>query len=385
MPLLFSRKNSLHPIGSSRGETHSLGVVGPALLLAALAPGLAGCNDAAVSQTAPPPRPVQVQRVTFVGASEEREFAGVVRARYETDLGFRVAGKMIARLVNNGDRVRAGDVVARLDPRDLQLQVESAEAEVSAATSNLAQAAADEVRYQNLRKTGFAALADYERKKAARDEAEGRMERAQRALDLARNQLAYADLKADADGVITATLAEAGQVVALGQAVARLAHRGEMEAAVALPETRLNEAREAKASVRLWSGPDRRFAAHLRELSPQADPATRTYAARFTIENPDDTVALGMTATVVLSHPTETKVARVPLAAILNRGAGPTVFRVDDGGLLERRPVTVSSFNEVAALVTSGLQDGDEIVTLGVQMLEAGQKVRAIMGHVIGE
>ena len=204
-----------------------------------------------------------------------------------------------------------------------------------------------------------------------------------RALDLARNQLGYADLKADADGVITATLAEAGQVVAVGQAVARLAHRGEMEAAVALPETALGEARRSDASVRLWSGPDRRFAARLRELSPQADAATRTYAARFTIENPDDTVALGMTATVVLSHPADTTVAKVPLAAILNRGAGPTVYRVDDAGVLERRSVMVSSFNEVAALITSGLEDGDRIVTLGVQMLEAGQKVRAMMAPAI--
>ena len=353
------------------------------LALMALAPALAACNDAATSATAPPARPVQVQRVTFAPADESREFAGVVRARYETDLGFRVAGKIVARLVNVGDRVRAGDAVARLDPRDLQLQVESADAELTAATSNLAQAAADELRYQNLRTRGYAAVADYERKKAAKDEAEGRMERAQRALDLAHNQLAYTDLKADADGVITATLAEAGQVVAIGQAVARLAHRGEMEAVVALPETRLSEARQSDASVRLWSDPNRRFSARLRELSPQADAATRTYAARFTIENPDDTVALGMTATVVLSRPADTMIAKVPLAAILNRGTGPTVFRVDDRGMLERRTVTVSSFNEVAALITSGIEDGDEIVTLGVQMLEAGQKVRAILGRAL--
>ncbi len=360
-----------------------LRAVGAILAVTALAPVLAACDDRATSATAPPPRPVQVQRVTFAPADETREFAGVVRARYETDLGFRVAGKMVARLINVGDRVQVGDIVARLDPRDLQLQVESAEAELAAATSSLAQAAADELRYQNLRVRGFAAVADYERKKAAKDEAEGRTERAQRALELARNQLAYADLHADADGVITATLAEPGQVVALGQAVARLAHRGEKEAVVALPETRLGEAHHANASVRLWSDPDRRFAAHLRELSPQADSATRTYAARFTIEDPDDTVALGMTATVVLSRPAENMVAKVPLAAILNRGTGPTVYLVDDSGVLERRPVTVSSFNEVVALITSGLQDGDEIVTLGVQMLEAGQKVRAIMGRAI--
>jgi RND family efflux transporter MFP subunit len=364
-------------------RTARLRAIGATLAVLALAPALAACDDTATSATATPVRPVQVQRVVFAPADENREFPGVVRARYETDLGFRVAGKIVARLVNVGDRVRTGDVVARLDRRDLQLQVESADAELTAATSNLAQAAADELRYQNLRTRGYAAVADYERKKAAKDEAEGRMERAQRALDLARNQLTYADLKADADGVITATLAESGQVVALGQAVARLAHRGEMEAVVALPETRLDEARRADASVRLWAGPDRRFSAHLRELSPQADATTRTYPARFTIENPDDTVALGMTATVVLSHPADTMVAKVPLAAILNRGTGPTVYRVDDAGVLERRSVTVSSFNEVAALVTSGLEDGDQIVTLGVQMLEAGQKVRAIIGRAL--
>ena len=372
MPSPISRRPTL-----SR-HVPRLRTMGAILAVIALAPALAACNDAATSATAPPVRPVQVQRVTFAPANENREFPGVVRARYETDLGFRVAGKMVARLVNAGDQIRVGDVVARLDPRDLQLQVGSAEAELTAATSNLAQTTSDESRYQSLRARGYAAVADYERKKAAKDEAEGRMERAQRALDLARNQLAYADLKADADGVITATLAEAGQVVALGQAVARLAHRGEMEAAVALPETMLDEARQSDASVRLWSGPDRRFSARLRELSPQADVVTRTYAARFTIENPDATVALGMTATVVLSRPAVTMVARVPLAAILNRGTGPMVYLVDDAGVLQRRPVTVSSFNEVTALITLGLEDGDQIVTLGVQMLEAGQKVRAI-------
>jgi RND family efflux transporter MFP subunit len=385
MPLLVSRAYAANPGTLGAPSQRSLAsAVGTVLLTAVLAPGLAGCNEPATSANGAPPRPVQVQRVTFGPTNENREFAGVVRARYEPDLGFRVAGKVVARLVDVGDRVRAGDVVARLDPRDYRLQVESADAELTAATSNLAQATADEQRYQSLRTRGYAAIADYERKKAAKDEAEGRMERAQRSLQLARNQLAYTDLKADADGVITAILAEAGQVVALGQAVMRLAHHGDMEAVVSLPETRLAEARDAEATVRLWSGPDRRFAARLRELSPQADAATRTYTARFTILNPDDTMALGMTANVILSHPAETMAARVPLAAILNRGTGPIVYRVDDDGVLERRPVTVSSFNEVAALITGGLEDGDKVVTLGVQMLEAGQKVRAVMGQAVG-
>jgi len=343
----------------------------------ALALAVAGCEGEA-HPVAQVDRPVQVQRVAFAREQSSRDFVGVVRARYETDLGFRVAGKIVTRLVNVGDRVQADDVVARLDPRDFQLQVESAEAELAAATSNLAQAAADEQRYATLKSRGFAAVADFDRKKTARDEAEGRLERAKRALDLARNQLAYTDLKAGADGVITATLAEPGQVVAVGQAVARLAHRGEKEAVVALPETSLAEAHASGATMRLWSDPDRRFAARLRELSPQADAATRTYAARFTILDADDTIALGMTATVTLTRAADAPIARLPLAAILNRGTGPTVYVVDDAGALALRPVKVAAFSEGAAFVTAGIADGEKVVTLGVQKLVAGTRVRSV-------
>jgi RND family efflux transporter MFP subunit len=343
-----------------------------------LLPFLAACNDLAQSADVKPERPVQVQKVAFEPSDVSREFVGVVRARYETDLGFRVAGKIVARAVNVGDRVRAGDVVARLDAEDLKLQAESARAELSAAMSSVAQTAADELRYRTLRERGYAAVADYDRKKTAKDEADGRLERAQRALDLARNQLAYAELKADADGVITTPMAEPGQVVAIGQGVVRLAHRGEKEALVALPETWLGEARQSVAGVRLWSDPKRRFAAQLRELSPQADAATRTYAARFSIADPDDVVALGMTAIVTLSHMSEDDVAKLPLSAIINRGSGPSVYVVARDGELSLQPVTLASFTEDTALVSGGVQDGDKVVTLGVQKLIAGQKVRAI-------
>lgn len=348
----------------------------PLLALAALLL-LAGC-EANTAPAAKTERPVGVQRITFENEDSARDFVGVVRARYENDLGFRVAGKIVTRIVNVGDRVHAGDVVARLDAQDLKLQVESAEAELAAATSNLAQAAADLERYTTLRGRGYASVADFERKKAANDEAEGRLERAQRSLDLARNQYGYADLKADADGVITATLAEPGQVVAVGQAVARLAHHGEKEALVALPETWLAEARKSRATVRLWSDRERAFDARLRELSPQADPATRTYAARFTITQADDAVAFGMTATVTLTRAADAKGAKVPLSAILNRGTGPSVYVVDPTGALAVRPVTVASFGEDAAIITSGVDEGDKVVTLGVHKLEAGLKVRTV-------
>ena len=338
---------------------------------------LAGC-EASTAPAIKSERPVQIQRVAFESENASREFVGVVRARHETDLGFRVAGKIVTRIVNVGDRVRAGDVVARLDPQDAQLQTESASAELAAATSNQAQTAADHQRYVTLRERGFASIADFDRKKLAKDEAEGRVERAKRALELARNQLAYTELKANAEGVITATLAEPGQVVAIGQAVARLAHHGEKEAVVALPESWLAEARKAKATVRLWHDRERSFAATLRELSPQADAASRTYAARFTIRDADDAVAFGMTATVALSLGSDTPVARLPLSAILNRGTGPTVYVVDANGSLVQRAVAVASFTEDSAIVTSGVSDGDKVVTLGAQKLEAGLKVRTI-------
>jgi RND family efflux transporter MFP subunit len=349
----------------------------PALLAVFAALALAGCQ-AETAPIAKIERPVQVQRAVFETGASAREFVGVVRARYETDLVFRVSGKIVERLINVGDRVRVGDVIARLDPQDLRLQVESAEAELAAATSSLAQAAADLDRYTQLKARGYAPVAEFDRKKTANDEAEGRLGRARRALDIARNQLAYADLKADADGVITATRAEPGQVVAIGQAVAQLAHRGEKEAVVALPETWLGEVRQGKAVVRLWSDGDRTYQARLRELSPQADAATRTYAARFTIPDADDAVAYGMTATVTLSRPGEETVAKLPLSAVLNRGKGAAVFVVDDGGALVLRNVTVSSFNGDVAYVTEGISNGDRIVTLGVQKLEAGLRVRAV-------
>jgi RND family efflux transporter MFP subunit len=348
------------------------------LVSALLSLGLLAACQAQTAPTARVDRPVQVQRVSFAAEEAGRDFAGVVRARYETDLGFRVAGKIVKRLINVGDSVRIGDVVAELDPQDLKLQVESAEAELAAATSNLTQTRTEAERYASLKSRGYAAIADFDRKQLAKDEADGRLERARRALDLARHQLAYANLKADADGVITATMAEAGQVVAIGQAVARLAHRGDKEAVVALPETWLGEARTAQASVRLWSDPNRSFSAHLRELSPQADVATRTYAARFTIDDADDMVALGMTATVRLAPAVQARVARLPLSAVLNRGSGPFVYVVDETGALVQRNVTVASFAEDTALITAGVADGEKVVTLGVQKLEAGLKVRAV-------
>lgn len=345
-----------------------------------LALGLAGCIDPAPAEpAAAAPRPVQVMQVTLRPLEADKSFVGVVRARKEIDLSFRVGGKLAQRLVDVGQRVREGEVIARLDPQDLRLQLESAEAEFAAATANLSQTSAEDSRYRTLTARGFASAADLDRKSVAREEAAGRLERARRALDLARNQLAYADLKSDADGVVIAAAAEPGQVLASGQTVVRLARLDEKEAAVALPETALAAARRDAATVSLWAEPDRVFKARLRELSPQADAASRTYAARFTLEGADDRVALGMTAFVTLRPEGARDAARLPLAAVFDKGAGPRVFVVDPTTrMLEARPVTVAGYTAESALVSDGLKDGESVVTMGTHLLEPGKTVRTV-------
>lgn len=348
------------------------------VLLATLAAAaLAACQ----AETAPverPSRPVMVESVTIAGDSISREFVGVVAPRTETGLGFRIGGKLVERPVGVGDRVRAGDVIARLDAEDLTLQLESAEAEFDAATSSLAQAGADFARYEALKERGHATAADLDRKTLARDEASARLERATRSLDLARRQVGYAELRADVDGVVTATGAEPGQVVAVGQPVATIAHLEGKDVVVALPEDWFGDAADADAKVSLWADGDRVLDARLRELSPDADAATRTYRARFAIADDDDAIAFGMTATVALTRAGEGRVARLPLAAVFDTGKGPSVYVVGETGHLALRPVEVAAFNAETAVITGGVADGERVVTLGVQKLQDGEHVRVV-------
>lgn len=341
---------------------------------------LTGCGDSAPAQNAgPPPRPVQVTTVAFRPSEADRTFVGVIRARRESDLSFRVGGKVVQRLVDVGDRVKAGQVIARMDPEDLRLELQSAEAEFSAARANLAQTTSEDKRYSTLTQRGFASTADQERKGLAKEEAVGRLDRAQRALDLARNKLAYADLVSTVDGVVVSTSAEPGQVVSSGQTVARVAPLDEKEAVVALPETALALARASEARVTLWAEPGRGIPAKLRELSPQADATTRTYAARFSLEGADDTVALGMTATVTLRPAGTAQVVSLPLSAVFDKGLGPHVFVVDPASkAIAARPVAVVGYTDRAVLVAGGLSTGESVVAMGAQTLEPGRVVRTV-------
>lgn len=348
------------------------------LAAGALISALAACQEASSQAKPSPERPVLVSRVTFAPRVVERSFVGTIRPRVESDLGFRVAGKVARRLVNVGDRVRAGQALAVLDEADLRLQQEQAEAEIRAAGAALAQGEAELKRITTLRNDGWSTASGYDRQKAAAEEARGRLARAERSLSLSRNALSYATLAADADGVVTATPVEPGQVVAIGQPAVRLARTGEKEAVVAIPEVLIGQVREGRASVTLWSDPGKRFAARLRELSPSADPTTRTYLARYALANPGEEAQLGMTATVTIGAPEEARVARLPLSALYNQGAGPAVWVVGADGQLALRPVTVAAYEAREVLVSGGLDEGVQVVSLGVQKLDAGQKVRVV-------
>ena len=352
----------------------------PLLLPAFAALVLGGCTEGKSEGGAPAPeRPVLVQQVRFGPTLPARGFVGTVRPRIESDLGFRVTGKVLRRLVSVGDEVRAGQVLAILDDADLRLQWESAGAERRAARSALANSEAEERRALDLRRQGWSTDAVSDRVRAATEEARGRVERAERAALLAQNGLSYATLQADADGLVTAVMVEPGQVIEAGAAAIRVARHGERDAVVALPETLIEDARRGRARVELWSDPGRTYEARLRELAPAADPATRTYAARFTILDAGDAVRLGMTATVTITREGERPVARLPLSAVLDEGRGPAVFVVDrETGALQRRAVDILSFGAREVAVAKGVGEGEWVVALGVQKIDAAQRVRVV-------
>jgi len=325
-----------------------------------------------------PVRPVFVARIHYVPETAPRTFDAAIKPRIETDQGFRVAGKVVRRLVDVGDRVKAGQVLGLLDDTDLKLQLEQAKAEASAAKISLEQAGSDEERGKQLRASGWTSQAAFDKLRSAAEEARGRDRRAGHAVELATNSVAYSSLTADADGVVTATFIEPGQVVSVGQAAIRIAKRGEKEAVIAAPESLLGLARDGEATLTLWSRPDHPYRAKLRELAPAADAATRTYAARFSLPDADDAVALGMSATLTLRDTHSAPVAKVPLSALFNQGEGPALWTLGDDQSLHLKPVSVARYDSDFAYVMSGVDEGQFVVSLGVQKLDAHDKVRVV-------
>ena len=352
------------------------GLAAAALILPALV--LGGCSEQQAKESEKG-RPVLVATVHYQSQSPERSFVGTVRPRIEADMGFRVPGKVAKRLVEVGQIVNVGQPLATLDEVDLKLQAEQAEAELSAATGVLAQASAAEGRAKELRAKGWSTEAQVDQAKAAADEARARLNRAERSVELTKNSLSYASLVADARGVVTTTLIEPGQVVAAGQTAIRVARSAEKEAVVAIPETLVGFAKTGEASVTLWSEPGKKYAAKLREIAPAADPATRTYLAKFSLPGADDAVSLGMTATLTLADPATERVARLPLSALFSQGDGPSLYVADaKTGDVVLKPVAVKAYESNDVLITSGVEEGASVVALGVQKLDPAQKVRVV-------
>jgi len=295
-------------------------------------------------------------------------------------LGFRVAGKIVARTVDVGTIVKPGDLIAQLDPADYRLAVDNARAALASADADYTRAKADHERYLNLRGSAAFTPQTLEQRQSLASTALARVDQAKSQLASAENNLAYTDLRSDAAGVVTAVQAEVGQVMTPGQGVARVARTDALEILVGVPEHRLKAVREAKAATfELWSDPGRRHAARLRELSPSADPATRTYPARFSVVDPPEFIGLGMTASLSFERPDATAVAEVPLSAIFQRGTQPAVWVVDrDSGTVALRPVTIARWRDDTAAIASGVKEGELIATAGVHKLEAGQKVKPV-------
>jgi multidrug efflux system membrane fusion protein len=345
---------------------------------------LAGAAVIAACTEEPQPveevRPVHVVKVAPGGAQTQASYTGDVRARYETALGFRVAGKIIERKVEVGSQASRGQLLARLDPSDYLLNIEAAKSQLAAARSGLAQAEDDLKRYRELYEKKFISAAEFDRRQTAYDVAKARLEQAKAELGVTQNQSAYTALRADHDGIVTAIEAEVGQVVSPGQTVMKVARPEEKEVVIAVPESRLEELRAAQEIVvTLWAEPQARFKGRIREVSPSADAVTRTYTVKVTILDTSPKVQLGMTANVLLGAGEARPVIRLPLTALFQQGERPAVWVVDpDSATVALTPVEVLRYTQETIEIASGLEAGDLVVRAGVHKLRPGQKVRIL-------
>jgi RND family efflux transporter MFP subunit/putative MATE family efflux protein len=329
------------------------------------------------AETAVASRPPVVRTVVVMTSpTAGRRFTGVIHARYESALGFRVSGKIAERMVDAGDRVRKGQPLMRLDPTDFELASKAAHAAVESARAISIQAASDEARRRRLLGEGWVTAQVYEQNKAAADAAAAQLRSALAQETQADDQAAYAVLAADADGVIMEAPGEPGQVVTAGQAVVRLAHEGPREAEIYLPEGTERQAGDT-AVASLYANPNQSIPARLRELSSMADPATRTYRARYVLEGPGKNAPLGATVTVRLSEKSARRpVYEIPIGAIVDNGNGPLVWRVDEvTSTVSSRLIDVVRMGEESAVVSGALDNGERIVALGAQLLRSGEKV----------
>lgn len=359
-----------------------------ALVITGLVVSLAGCSQ---TEALDPRTKAELVRIVEVGSPSgaNRAFTGVVSARVQSNLGFRVPGKITERLVDTGQSVRAGQLLMTIDRTDYvhaitaRAEAVTARAEtVTAANAKALQAAADEARYRGLVKSGAVSASIYDQIKAASDAAQADLAAAKADFaaataqeQVARNESGYSQLVADADGIVIETLAEPGQVVMAGQTVVKLAHSGPREAAVNLPET-LRPALGSTAYATLY-GSTMRVPVRLRQLSGAADPQTRTFEARYILEGAAANAPLGATVTVHLSGSVGTHLLQVPVASVLDQGKGPGIWLLNPStSTVSFQPVEIRQVGEELATISGNVHTGQQVVALGVHLLRDGQRVR---------
>jgi RND family efflux transporter MFP subunit len=336
---------------------------------------LAGCNQ---EHAAVEIRPVRTLVVDPAPILDHRQAVGEVKPRYESDLSFRVAGKLDSRRVDVGALVKQGDTLATLDVQDYQNKLHSAEADLAAAEAALVEAQATEARQAKLLKDGWTPRANYDVALRNMRSAEAKLAAQKASLDLARDQLKYTELKADFDGVITTVGAEVGQNVSAGQMVVKLARITDKDGVFNVAETALVDHRNEGAEVIVWplSNPELTVEGVLREVAPIADATTRTYTVKVTLKNPPPSIRFGMSIGGRWKGSPAVVVA-LPVAALFEKNGAPAVWVVDrQSGSAMLKPVKVARYETDAVLIAGGLAKGDIVITAGINTLREGQKVR---------
>lgn len=337
----------------------------------------------ACSRGEPAPEPVRAVRTMTVvpqAAGGAWEYAGEVRARTESRIGFRVGGKIVRRSVDIGDPVKPGQVLAQLDPQDLRLGQDAARAGLVAAQANFDQTDADLKRFRELRDQGFISSAELERRETALKAARAQLDQARAQSSVQGNQAAYAALTADAAGVITGVDAEPGMVVAAGAPVVRLAHDGPRDVVFSVPEDKVDMVRALAAQpgrfkIRPWGSATESWPATIREIAASADPVTRTFLVKADVGKAG--VRLGQTATVLVEGPQAAAVTKLPLSALKEEQGRSVVFVVDRASMtVKPQSVQIAGAHGNEAVVAAGLKAGDVVVTAGVHVLTPGQKVK---------
>ncbi len=345
-----------------------------ALLL--LSVGLASCGEEKAVEV--PVRPVKAMIVPPPAPERVLTYSGVISPRIESTLGFRVSGKIVQRYVNVGDRVTAGQKIARLDEQDLKLAENSARAAVAGAKSRFAVARDALERANSLFPNGFIAKAAVDQRKLEYDSAKSALDAAQDQLSQAVNATGYALLLAGEDGIVTSVRAEPGQVVSIGQPVITLALANDIEVSVAVPEQEIVKLKAGSpASIALWPAPDISSEGRVREIAGAADAASRTYGVRVTVAKPVPEMRIGMTASVSFRLHQNIPATVIPLAALTERGGKTVAFAVDTASeAVSQREVAVDGLSEDGVRIKAGLNPGEVVVTGGVQFLQDGMRVR---------